>query len=263
MIPLSPSIHFKNVSVKFDGRQILDRITAEIPSGSVTALIGPNGAGKTTLLKVILGQIRYDGEVTFKSEAGELIAPRFGYVPQSMEFDRGLPMTVIDFLILPYQRRPLWLGRRSEFIGRAMENLKMVEAIHLAPQQIGKLSGGELQRVLLASALSGQPDLLILDEPVSGIDIAGERLFCDLLDSIQKKRHYTMIIVSHDLSVVSNHADYVICLNKNMVCQGATDDVLTPVNLQAVFGHHTEIVRNPHLDEKERLARERGENGPL
>ncbi len=261
---MSLSVHFQNVSVIIDGRKILDAINTEIPSGSVTALIGPNGAGKTTMLKVILGKISYLGNVIYKSDnKGELAVPRFGYVPQSMDFDRGQPMTVLDFLVMPYQRKPLWLGRRGNFVAKAKENLKIVESLHLTNYQVGKLSGGELQRVLLASALCGDPNLLLLDEPVSGIDIAGERLFCDLLESIQHQRRFTMIIVSHDLSVVSNHADHVICLNKSMICQGSTGEVLTPANLQVVFGHHTEIVRNPHLDAAERRGQEGKTDGRL
>lgn len=240
---MGPSIHLRNVSVKLDGISIIDNINTVVPSGSVTALIGPNGAGKTTILKVILGKIHFSGEVFFHNEDNKRIFPRFGYVPQSMDFDRGIPMTVMDFLVMPFQRKPLWLGKKKSLAGLARDSLKSVEAAHLIGRQIGKLSGGELQRVLLASALLGEPNLLLLDEPVSGIDISGSRLFCDLLDSIQYQHHFTMVIVSHDLSVVSNHADWVICLNKSMICQGKTKDVLTPHNLQSVFGHHTEILR--------------------
>jgi zinc transport system ATP-binding protein len=246
------AIHINNLSVRVDGRFIIENISTVIPSGSVTALIGPNGAGKTTLLKVILGQIKFDGEVSFLDENGKNMLPRFGYVPQTLDFDRGLPMTVLDFMILPLQNKPLWLGRKLKYKKTALEYLQMVEAAHLANRQIGKLSGGELQRVLLASAMSDNPNLLLLDEPVSGIDIAGERLFCDLLDSLYGRHKFTMVIVSHDLSVVSNHADRVICLNKSIICHGKANDILTPANLQAVFGHHTEIVRNPHLDMADR-----------
>jgi len=239
---MGPSVYFRDVTVVVEGVQLLGRVNAVIPGGSVTALIGPNGAGKTTLLKVLLGKRHYTGNVEFRDNDDKEVSPRFGYVPQSMEFDRGLPMTVLDFLVMPFQKRPLWLGRNTVHVHRALENLEIVEAAHLSGSQIGKLSGGELQRVLLASALLGDPNLLLLDEPVSGIDIAGEKLFCDLLDSIQHRKNFTMVIVSHDLSVVSNHADYVICLNKSLICQGKTEAVLTPANLLTVFGHHTEIV---------------------
>jgi zinc transport system ATP-binding protein len=243
---MGPSVKLDSISVRIDGRTILENISLDIPGGSVVALIGPNGAGKTTLLKILLGQIRYSGKASFIDAEGKAIAPRFGYVPQTLDFDRGLPMKVVDFLVMPNQSRPLWWGRQRKYAAAAIRNLELVEAGHLADRPIGKLSGGELQRVLLASALSGNPDLLLLDEPVSGIDIAGERLFCDLLESIQLQRNFTMVIVSHDLSVVSNHADRVICLNKSLICHGSAAEILTPSNLQAVFGHHTEIVRNPH-----------------
>ncbi len=252
---MGPSIHIDNLTVKVDGRAILENINTAIPAGSVTAIIGPNGAGKTTLLKVLLGQIRYAGEVSFRNSDGSMAKPKFGYVPQTLDFDRGLPMTALDFLILPLQKGPLWWGRKLRHVATALDNLKLVEASHLAKRQIGKLSGGELQRILLAAALSGKPNLLLLDEPVSGIDISGERLFCDLLDSIHLRQNFTMVIVSHDLSIVSNHADRVICINRGLVCHGSAAEVLTPSNLQAVFGHHTEIVRS-HYSAVKRLEKD-------
>jgi zinc transport system ATP-binding protein len=244
---MAPSIQCKNITVTADGLKILDSISTFIPESSVTAVIGPNGAGKTTLLKVLLGKINFSGQLNFVDSEGREIVPNFGYVPQNMNFDRGLPVTVIDFLVMPFRSRPLWMGKKKEIVELARENLNLVEAGHLVDRSLGKLSGGELQRVLLASALTGKPDLLLLDEPVSGIDISGEKMFCDLLDSIQKKKRFTMVIVSHDLSIVSNHAEYVLCLNKKMICQGKTAEILTPDNLQNVFGHHTEIVRRHHL----------------
>jgi len=248
---MGPSIYIRNLTVRVDGRAILDNVSTEIPSGFVTAIIGPNGAGKTTMLKVILNQIDYAGEVSFKGSDGSRIIPKFGYVPQTLDFDRGLPMTALDFLLLPLQKGPLWWGRKGRFVEMAFESLKLVEASHLAGRQIGKLSGGELQRILLASALSSKPNLLLLDEPVSGVDIAGERLFCDLLDSIRMRENFTMVIVSHDLSLVSNHADRVICLNQMLVCHGTTDEMLTPANLQAVFGHHSDAIRSQHILRKD------------
>ncbi|MCX6827331.1 MAG: metal ABC transporter ATP-binding protein [candidate division Zixibacteria bacterium] len=249
---MGPTIYLKNITAKADRLKILENIDAVIPGGSVTALVGPNGAGKTTLLKVILGKAPFSGELQFKDAENKMVKPQFGYVPQSMDFDRGLPMTVLDFLVMPFQNRPLWLGKQSRLVETTLENLSLVEAEHLSRRQIGKLSGGELQRILLASALAGDPNLLLLDEPVSGIDISGEKLFCDLLDSIQHRRRFTMIIVSHDLSVVSNHAERVICLNRKLVCQGTTGEVLTPDNLRAVFGHHTEIfMEHPIWDGKQ------------
>ncbi len=245
---MGPSVHIENLTVRVDGRSILEDINTVIRAGSVTAIIGPNGAGKTTLLKVILGQQKYAGTVSFKNSDGSHVKAEFGYVPQTLDFDRGLPMTALDFLILPLQKAPLWWGRKSQSVSTALENLKLVEAVHLANRQIGKLSGGELQRILLAAALSGRPNLVLLDEPVSGIDIAGEGLFCDLLDSIHLHENFTMVIVSHDLSIVSNHADRVICLNGKLVCDGPAADALTPSNLQAVFGRHTGVIKGAHAD---------------
>jgi zinc transport system ATP-binding protein len=231
------AIEIRNLSVRMGGTDILSGIDADIRCGEVTALIGPNGAGKTTLLKAVLGLVPYTGTIRFcLSPEHGTGNPRIGYVPQRLDFDRNTPMTVLDFFALSSQKRPVFFGRTRKAGREAEEHLARAGAAHLLERPFGRLSGGELQRVLLAAALRGDPDILILDEPVSGVDIAGGELFCDILDQAHRKAGFGLLLVSHDLSMVTRHADRVICLNRRVVCQGARTEVLTPENLRAIYG---------------------------
>jgi zinc transport system ATP-binding protein len=124
----------------------------------------------------------------------------------------------------------------------------MVGSGHLIGRPLGKLSGGELQRVLLGLALRDNPDILLLDEPVSGVDVSGEELFCDFLDQIHRETRFSLLLVSHDLSVVTRHADRVICLNRSIVCQGATTEVLTPETLNAMYGSGARLFSHRQAD---------------
>jgi len=243
------TLEIRNLSVRAGGVEILSKIDADIRCGEVTALVGPNGAGKTTLLLAILGLIDYTGEIRFcRAEEHGRGAPRIGYVPQRLDFDRNAPMTVLDFFSLSSQRYPIVLGHSRASRTSARESLAQAGASHLAGRPLGKLSGGELQRVLLALALRDNPDILLLDEPVSGVDAAGEELFCDFLDQIHSASRFSLLLVSHDLSVVSRHADRVICLNHRIVCQGATTETLTPENLAAMYGSGAHLFSHGHAN---------------
>jgi zinc transport system ATP-binding protein len=251
---MSPDVRFhtleiRDLSVRAGGREILSGINADIRCGEVTALIGPNGAGKTTLLLAILGLVPHTGEIRFcRAEEHGMGAPRIGYVPQKIDLDRNAPMTVQDFFALSSQRYPVFLGHSGKSRADAEAALKKGGAGHLIGRPLGKLSGGELQRVLLALALRGNPDILLLDEPVSGVDLSGEELFCDFLDQIHRESRFSLLLVSHDLSVVTRHADRVICLNRAIVCQGATTQVLTPENLSAMYGSGARLASHGHAD---------------
>jgi zinc transport system ATP-binding protein len=237
------AIEVRNVGVTLRRVEILKDVTCTIPACRTTAIIGPNGAGKTTLLLALLGLVPYTGTVQFHPAGGE--RPVMGYVPQRLDFDRGLPCTVQDLMALTMARKPLWLGSRKNVVERVRQGLKRVGALELAGRFIGKLSGGELQRVLLAVALEGNPEILLLDEPTAGIDAPGEQLFCDLLSDIQAQANLTVILISHDLSVVSNHAHQVICLNKTVRCSGGLN-TLTEENLLKTFGLHIQIYPHSH-----------------
>jgi zinc transport system ATP-binding protein len=239
----------RGVTVRKGGTEILSAVDADLRSGEVTALIGPNGAGKTTLLQAILGQVPYTGEIRFRrSREQKESPPRIGYVPQHLPFDRETPLTVLDFFALSAQRRPVFLGPSRAARKTARESLERTGMAHLLDHPIGKLSGGELQRVLFALALRDSPDILLLDEPVSGVDVAGEEQFCEFLSHIQRGARFSLLLVSHDLSVVTRHADRVICLNRRIVCQGATTEVLTAGNLASIYGSEARLFRHGHAN---------------
>jgi len=231
-----PAVEFQDVTVRMDGLTILEHVTAQVPRGSATAIIGPNGAGKTTLLLALLGQVPYAGAI--RVHATGRAPARLGYMPQRLDFDRGMPLTVMELLVMGHQRRPLWLGRSAAAARAAREALAAVEADHLADRPVGALSGGELQRVLLALAIGQDPEILVLDEPIAGVDVGGENLLCELFDRLRTQRGFTQIIVTHDLSVVTAHATDVICLNRRVTGCGPVHTALTEEVLAATFGLH-------------------------
>ncbi len=245
-LPGGAAVTFENVSVSLDGVRILDDVCATVPSGGCTAIVGPNGAGKTTLLLALLGEVPYRGAIRVACVPGRH-QPRIGYVPQRLEFDRGMPMSVVEFMVMGRQRLPLWFGCRPAHRRRALELLAAVRAAELAERRIGALSGGEMQRVLLALALEQDPDLLVLDEPAAGVDFQGELLFCEVLERLRRERGFTQLMVSHDLATVTHHATYVICLNRRVAAEGPPAQVLTPENLAAVFGLHMGLVERGTL----------------
>jgi len=242
------ALRLQNVTVTLGTTRVLSDVTFEPAAGKINAVVGPNGAGKTTLLRAILGLVPYTGTIELgRRRDGRAV--RIGYVPQRLDFDRGMPLSVLDFLACGLQRWPLWLGvmRRSKKVARTA--LRRVGAEGWEARRLGSLSGGELQRVLLAMALASEPDILLLDEPVSGVDLAGENLFCDLLGSLQTEGHYTMLLVNHDLSIVTQHADYVICLNRTLHCQGRPVETLTAENLRSLYGHDIGLFGHSHAHE--------------
>lgn len=232
------SVEFSGVSVTIGGVPILESVNAMVQRGSATAIIGPNGAGKTTLINALLGQVPYSGKIVIAPGNGHDGRVRIGYVPQRLEFDRGLPLTVMDYMLMGRQRRPLWLGSARRQREAALELLASVRAEHLGGRLLGALSGGELQRVQLALALQQEPHLLVLDEPAAGVDIRGGQLLCELLETIQARLGFTQLMVSHDLPLVTAHASHVICLNHRVTGQGLTAETLCPHVLEATFGVH-------------------------
>ncbi len=226
-----------NVSVTLGGVLVLDRITAMIPRGGCTCIVGPNGAGKTTMLMALLGRVPHSGAVRIARAAGGRAA-RIGYVPQRMAVDRGMPLSVGEFLSMGVQRSPLWLGIGRRSAAGTDRLLEMVNASQLRDRRLGALSGGEMQRVMLALALQQEPDLLILDEPAAGVDFRGGQLFCELLEHLRLASGFTQVMVTHDLGLVSNHASHAVLLNRQIVAEGSPADILTQEHLTAAFGSH-------------------------
>jgi zinc transport system ATP-binding protein len=230
-------VAFEDVTVERGGVSIVTSVSAAVPAGRFTAIIGANGAGKTTLLLALLGKIDHAGVVRVTLPSSDR-PPRIGYVPQRFEFDRGMPLTVSEVLLMGLQGRPLFFGRDKRFGPEIANLLEAVGVSHLAERQLGALSVGEQQRVLLALSLQREPDLLILDEPAAGVDYRGEQLLCGLLDTLRERLGFTQLMVSHDLGIVTAHADHVICLNRRLIGEGPPHEILTPQVLEATFGIH-------------------------
>ncbi|MCC6149812.1 MAG: metal ABC transporter ATP-binding protein [Planctomycetes bacterium] len=240
-----PVLSLEGVSVEIGGRKLVENVSFTLGAGELVALIGPNGAGKTTLLRAILGELRFSGHIHLHG--------KIGYVPQRLAFDRSLPMTVLEFLALSVQRRPLALGvaaRVRQSVGAMLERVGGASLLH---KPLGGLSGGELQRVLLASALERKPALLLLDEPAAGVDIEGEAAFNELILREVREHQCAAILVSHDLSVVADMTDRVLCINRVLMCEGKADDLLTAETIARVFGGHKAVYDHhrpvPHVHE--------------
>ncbi|MEK7516561.1 MAG: metal ABC transporter ATP-binding protein [Patescibacteria group bacterium] len=238
----STLLEVKNLSVFLGGVEVLHDVTFIVEEGSMTAVIGPNGSGKTTLFRALMGMAPYAGEIVWHKKV------RFGYVPQRLDFDRLFPLTVRELFLLRRRSGDFWLGGRSA--AEAVRNaLSHVHAAHLIPRRIGTLSGGELQRVLIAYAIFERPDVLFFDEPTTGIDVAGEATAYSLIKHLAKELRLTVLLISHDLNVVFQYVDQVICLNRAMLCYGAPQKVLTPTQLQELYGAETVFYHHRHAAE--------------
>ena len=230
-------IDLDKVSVRRGGQVLLQDVSMHIHCGQLTVLIGQNGAGKTTLIKALLGEIPHSGVIRHVDGRGlEFPHLRTGYVPQHLQFDREMPLTVMDFMAASFARRPVWLGVGKKTRELVLEMLEAVNARDLADRPLGRCSGGELQRVLLALSLHPAPDLLVLDEPVSGIDRNGLKLFLDTLLHLKDTHHMAILLVSHDLRLVREYADHVILLDKSVLIQGPAARVFSSDEFVSVFG---------------------------
>jgi zinc transport system ATP-binding protein len=227
----------EDFNVTLGQTEILKGINLHIHCGELTAIIGPNGAGKSTLLKAILGEVKHTGRLSFLDAAGKQTNhPVIGYVPQSMQIDPGSPISVMDLFIASQSNRPVWLGHAKEGRGKALEALSRVDAEHLVKRRLGNLSGGEMQRVMLALALQPIPDILLLDEPISGVDQRGMELFYGLVSKLREEYDLTIILVSHDLGLVQKYADRVVLLNKVIECVGTPGEVFSNPKIMESFG---------------------------
>ncbi|MCI6587388.1 MAG: metal ABC transporter ATP-binding protein [Clostridiales bacterium] len=229
-------IEVDKLTVSFGAQTPLKDVSLHIHCGELTALIGTNGAGKTTLLRAMLGQIEYTGTIRHLTSDGRPAADlRTGYVPQQLEFDRSSPVTVMDFMAGSLSRRPVFLGVSKKARERVLAALERTHCAQLADRTLGALSGGELQRVLLALALTPQPDLLILDEPVSGVDQNGMETFYQTVDELKHRNHMAILLVSHDLSVVERYADRVVLMQGTVIKQGSPEVVFDSPEFEQVF----------------------------
>lgn len=225
----------QHVTVTIGSDIILKDMNLHVHCGQMVALIGPNGAGKSTLLKTILGEREFDGVISF-SEAGQRShKPRIGYVPQSPAFDPSDPVSVSDLFACCMSRRPAFLGLSGTMRDKVSECLDRVHAIDLIDKRVGTLSGGELQRVLLALALEPLPNILILDEPLSGVDIEGMENLMDMLDEIRKTYDLSILMTTHDFSMLPRYADQVVLVDHEVVAKGSPQEVLSSEAFSRVF----------------------------
>ena len=230
-------IDLDRISVRRGGQVLLQDVSMHIHCGQLTVLIGQNGAGKTTLIRALLGELPHSGTIRHVDGRGlDIPHLRTGYVPQHLQFDREMPLTVCDFMAASLSRRPVWTGIGKKTRALVNEALASVNVDGLADQPLGRCSGGELQRVLLALALTPAPDLLVLDEPVSGIDRNGLKMFLDTLLDLRRTHHMAILLVSHDLRFVREYADHVVLLDKSVLAQGSAESVFGSPEFTAVFG---------------------------
>lgn len=231
------STRLEDLSVAKGKLEILKGVNLEIHCGELTALIGPNGAGKSTLLKAILGEVPHRGRISFvHGDSGSSRRPRIGYVPQKLELDPGSPTSVLDLILATRTKLPVWLAKTHKSRLHAESILARVQAEHVIDRQLGALSGGELQRVLLALALDPVPQLLLLDEPVSGIDQKGLEMFYDLVAGLRRCYDLSIVLVSHDLDVVARYADRIVFLDKTVLSSGTPREVFSDESVIKAFG---------------------------
>lgn len=233
------------LTVEFDGNKVLENISFSVSKGEVLAIVGPNGAGKSVLFRALLGLVPRSGAVDWQPGV------KIGYVPQKLALERTLPLTVKEFLSLMSSPSG---GKVNEEIISSLESVGIktgpAEEYHLERhilnRRLGTLSGGEFQRILIAWSLIGNPDVLLFDEPTTGIDISGEGTIYNLLHKIQESKELTLILISHDLNIVYKYANNVICLNKRLVCFGEPRAALDPKSLEALYGGEAKFYHHDH-----------------
>jgi ABC-type Mn/Zn transport systems, ATPase component len=218
------------LSVELEGEKVINNLSFEVKKGDTLTILGPNGAGKTVLLKTLLGLLPYKGEIEWKKNI------RIGYVPQRLPFIKDIPLSVKDFLKLKKSS--------EKEIEEILNSVGLKEA--LLDKKMGDLSSGQFQRILIAWSLIENPLVLLFDEPTTGIDIEGEETVYRLLARLKRDRELTILLVTHDLSVVYTFSNYVVCLNKQPICYGFPQEVLTPENLKRLYGEEVKYYRHKH-----------------
>jgi len=223
-------LEVKNLSVVLDNQSIIENLSFEVEKGDVLTILGPNGAGKSVLLKTLIGLLPYKGEIEWAKEL------KIGYVPQRLPFIKDIPLNIRDFFSLKGSPE-----KETEAI------LNSVGFKHdFSRKKIGDLSSGQFQRVLIAWGLVGNPQVLLFDEPMTGVDISAEETIYNLLAKLKLERDLTILLVTHDLSVVYKFSTDVICLNRQQICYGPPQDVLTPESLRNLYAGEVKYYQHKH-----------------
>ena len=228
-------LRVENLNVEIGDNSILKDVNLHVHCGQMVALIGPNGAGKSTFLKAILGQREYRGIIAFSEPGQRSQKPRIGYVPQSPAFDSSDPVSVADLFSCCLSSRPAFLGQSKNQRKHILECLDRVHGTDLLDKRVGTLSGGELQRVLLALALEPMPNILILDEPLSGVDVEGMETLMDMLDEIRKTYDLSILMTTHDFTMLERYADMVALIDHGVVAMGSPAQVLNSPQFRETF----------------------------
>jgi zinc transport system ATP-binding protein len=256
---MSRIIQAENVSVNLRGKEILKNINFTLEEGHFLGIVGPNGGGKTTLIKVILGLIKpSSGSVKIFGQKPESLYGKdcvFGYLPQHLNIDPHFPASALDIVIMGRYKKAgflRWPGKKDT--EKAMECMSMMGVEKLKDVQYNHLSGGQQQRVNIARALTGEPKILILDEPSTGIDVVGQEDFYHLLRGILRRMDLTIIMVSHDIGTVTTYVDEISCLNINLYYHGNPLGALDEKVLTSLYGKNVDLLMHTDICDKcERL----------
>ncbi|MDD5900932.1 MAG: metal ABC transporter ATP-binding protein [Lachnospiraceae bacterium] len=230
-------IKISDISVFAGKTPIIEHVNVHIHCGKLTAVIGRNGAGKSTLIKAILGEVPHEGTIEFRDmKENKVKKLKVGYVPQHLNVKKDAPVSVYDLFASCISNVPVFLYRKKALYDKILSRLALFEAENLIDKRLGDLSGGELQRVLLSIACTPVPNLLLLDEPVSGVDRKGMELFYRTIHSLKEKYDLSVILVSHDLTLVKEYADSVILLDRTVLKEGSPQEVMESEEFHEVFG---------------------------
>ena len=226
-----------HITVRIGGQPLVEDVSLHAHCGEITAVIGRNGAGKTTLFKAIVGELPHQGEVSFTGHNGVPAnrKPRIGYVPQSVNIDPSSPATVLELAVTYTSRWPAFLPIPRRLRQELEAHFAKFDAAALLDKPAGRLSGGEWQRVLLAIATRPHPDMLVLDEPVSGVDETGLQQVYALLEQLRQE-DMVILLISHDLTYVRQHADRVVLLDGKVLAKGAPAEVFASPAFAQAFG---------------------------
>ena len=241
---MSPVIYFNKVSYAYNQAKALEDISVEIAAEEFFGIIGPNAAGKSTMLKLLLGLLKPDsGSIEVLGKSPAEASRHIGYVPQYPSFPRNFPIKVLDVVLLGHLGKGMGFGAFNvQEREMARQSLEVVEIAHLADSPIASLSGGQLQRMLIARALTSRPEILVLDEPTANIDVQAEENIFALLK--QYNEHMTIIVVSHDIAFISGYVDRVGCLNRRMICHET--ETISGKTIEELYGAPVKMIHHSH-----------------
>ena len=234
----SPFIHAENLTKMYGDNAVVDNVSFAIPKGGIVSIIGPNGAGKSTLARMLMGLVKpTKGTLRINGKKPQEVRTMIGYVPQRFNYNPHVPITVQEFLTLSLHVAGKHKNEKINIIEKRLQDVGLTDVLG---KQLPQLSGGQLQRALIARALLTDKKILILDEPVAGIDIKGRQSIYELLKELNKKHGVTIVLISHELDVVFKYADSVLCMNRRMLCHGKPKEVLTEQIFNEMYGmrHH-------------------------